>query len=323
MSSPFTYQLPITIYDITFSSLDSGSISGFMGHTLHGALGHGIRRNACPEYAQTANTRCATCSCLYKSLFEPQPDIPPEQQARYKKENIPKPYYIKTPYAYNKQVVTQGDQLSWTLHVVGKTNPDLDLIADVAETMCNSGLGLDSHPWNVDVVVSNTKTIEFKLPDCAEQHGAVTVHFISPFITSKEKMKIGTIPFSVLVTSVLERYRTYTMCYGDGAYLPDTELRRVLADVYPVQITKQQLQWRDLKRPGKAYKSGKSDYFMAGWTGSIQYEKVPLWAIETLRQMETLSIGQHTTFGFGQYRIEIPQQDNTARKRVFRHRKSR
>lgn len=321
MSSPFTYQLPITIYDITFSSLDSGSISGFMGHTLHGALGHGIRRNSCPEYALTTNTRCATCNCVYTSLFEPQPEIPSELQARYK--NPPRPYYIKTPYAFKKQIVEEGDPLNWSLHIVGKNCPGLDLIADIAETMCNSGLGLGSHPWNMDVVVSHTKTLEFKLPENTAQRGGVTVHFISPFRPGDEKMKIGTIPFSVLLYSVLERFRLYTMCYGDGSYIPETDLRRLMADVDTVQIIAQQLRLQGLPRPDKSLESSGSAYKLKGWTGSIRYEEVPLWAIETLRHMETLSIGQHTTFGFGQYRIEITQQDNTTRKRIFKQRKRR
>ncbi len=308
MSPPAPTIIPITHYQIRMRALEDGFISGFMGHTLHGALGHSIRRALCNDYRPGNQTECSTCNCLYQPWYNPAQSPDPMVAKRYK--DPPRPYFIGCNFDWEKRRVSYDDVLEWTLHVAGNSPGDMNQIVEIVEALCANGLGSGELKWELDIVLAHETTLllDWGYTDNNFQH--ITIDFKTPFWTNDKQMQeSGTITFDMLLRYAIERIRAMALYYGN-AVLPQEEFIQETLDLAQgAGIVEQRLRKWSIDRD--------RGYPLKGWTGRIRYDRVPNTAINVLNAAQHLHLGRNTTFGCGMIEIQpfFKKDDNTVRRR--------
>ncbi len=294
---------------LKYTAVDTLNLPPYKGATFRGSLGHIFKDLVCVK----PHRQCEGCelqeSCLYPRTFQPVKDS---------KHPLPPPYIIEPP-AESKQHYTPGETFAAGLVLVGERVASLPYFIQSMAKLGVQGIGkgggevqlrsvlslgmngshrelLDEESGRISDSAYFVNWEDFTPTDTQE----VTLRFLTPVqLQHKGKLIKGPIPFRLLVTNLLRRWKMLERFYGDGKNSTPWELER--QEVGSVVVSDFDVQWQSFSRWSNRQKRYHPLY---GLTGSVTYEgDLTPWT-PLLQLGEWMHLGKKTSFGLGQYELK-------------------
>ncbi|MEW6399396.1 MAG: CRISPR system precrRNA processing endoribonuclease RAMP protein Cas6 [Bacillota bacterium] len=297
----------------------------YKGGVLRGALGTALKRVSC----SLRDGDCPDCvlrpSCPYGVIFESGPGPDAERLRNF--EQVARPFVLRPP-SDHRTVVDAGQDLEFTLMLVGRAIEYLPYFIVVFRELGQEGIGLWSggkrgraflrrvngvHPvdgreervfdggsgrvYNADVVVRGEDLEEWArgLP-----RRALEVEFLTMTRLQHEGQLVRVPEFHVLVRALLRRLSTLAYFYH-GVEV-DLDFRGMISRAEGVVTEPLTLRWEGWQRYSARQKAAMD---LGGLAGKVCYrgnleEFLPLLAFGWL-----VHVGKNATFGLGQYRFSL------------------
>jgi len=295
----------------------------YKGGVLRGALGTALKRISC----SLREGNCAACllrpSCPYGVIFESGPSPDAERLRSF--EQVARPFVLRPP-GDERTVVEPGDDLEFTLILVGRAVEYLPYFIVVFRELGEEGIGLwnngrrgraflrrvngippldnrremvfdgaTGRAWNADVVVRGEELENWAqgLP-----RRALQVEFLTMTRLQHEGRLVRMPDFHVLVRALLRRLSTLAYFYQGVAI--DLDFRGVISRAEEVVTEPLSLRWVSWQRYSARQKAAMD---LGGLVGKVCYrgqleQFLPLLAFGWL-----VHVGKNATFGLGQYRF--------------------
>ncbi|SHK23187.1 MULTISPECIES: CRISPR system precrRNA processing endoribonuclease RAMP protein Cas6 [Desulfatibacillum] len=293
-------------------------LPAYKGSTFRGVFGHSLKRVVCTF----KNKECHECllnnRCLYAKIFIDESTFDPEQKGA---PSIPKPYVIKPPKTINSHML-EGDAFDFHLLLFGDVNKELPYFVYAFSEIGNLGIGkrIDGHRagFVVNEILHNEEVIytdEEKTLTGGTYGNSVGLgktpapkdepFVVQVFLETPLRLKFGNhlqadLPFHVLIRAALRRISTLFNQYGEGE--PDLDYKGLVKRAQEVEAVDSNLHWYDWKRYSN--RQDKS-MLMGGISGSVDYFGKLEEFLPILRLAELLHVGKQTTFGLGEFRMEV------------------
>lgn len=294
----------------------SGAISRNLANTFRGGFGAALRHVVCHLKKDT----CADCllknACAYGYIFETP--VPEDTRVMRKYAHAPHPLIIIPPKR-NLRLVTQGQQETIELRLIGKAAAYLPFVILAFDRLGESGLGYSSVNFSVenladdagDVIYRKSEHKIHKDPSVTSlavcpgktSHGVFTIHFTTPTRLKIDGSTNRMPTFFDVVSSLCRRTMllSYFHCGGSGepfhgAFLDKTD---------DVELIKSNVTRIDNKRFSSRQKR---EIPMDGVMGSLTLRGDYGFFLPLLKAGELVHIGKNTIFGFGQIHVTIEEE---------------
>lgn len=316
-------ELSYSTYRVEICPLESVRFPRFVGAALRGAFGYAFKSITCahkyphPPFHKGgcggisnppsspffkggfSNMPCSACSlkhlCIYKRIFE----------AEVKKSDIkfltgferPPRSFVVRPVFSKKNFFNRNEPILFELVLIGWAQDCLPLFSSAFQKMCKSGLGAKKAECELKEVIGlRQQSIGCKFP-----MSRARIKFLSPFRFKRAGKFSADLDFSKLAAQLLKRISLLGHFYQDGA-IPKRELYALLKISKNVKTVESRLKWCELERYSTRQKSKQK---FGGVIGHITFEGDLTPFSPYLVAGEELHVGKQTTFGLGQYRLDI------------------
>ncbi|MYC75349.1 CRISPR system precrRNA processing endoribonuclease RAMP protein Cas6 [Candidatus Poribacteria bacterium] len=310
-------------YSFTYTVQESLRMPQNKGNVFRGGFGYLLHHITCVGTAQECEKRCRFPErCVYSKCFEtPVPDDSPMLRGQ---PYAPHPFILEPPRT-GKSDFAPGDTFTCNLTLIGEAINLLPWMVFTFDQMGKRRIGLQGErgqcqldsveslsahgndpPQTIYTAASEMLTddgIVLRLADVmhATPHTADTIElkFLTPTSIKVDGKWTSRLTFEHLIRNLLRRIRflNYFHCGEDV----DAEV-----DAHGLIVTAQSvshqscLQW--LQR-GRYSHRAKARIPMSGFIGTIRFEGDITPFLPFIFLGESLHIGHHTAFGYGQYRV--------------------
>ncbi|MCS6886386.1 MAG: CRISPR system precrRNA processing endoribonuclease RAMP protein Cas6 [Acidobacteriota bacterium] len=318
--------LPLLQSQIKIRSCERAELPAFLGSTLRGAFGRALKSVVCIVNHGECQRCIVKTRCIYPYIFEtpvPENIIQLQGQAR-----APHPFVLSLPiepdYNWNskRQIYHQGDVLYFRLLLMGKAVYSLPFVIYTIQKMARQGLGVHRGKFELAHVVdregreifsaetgtlsSNLKPVplselvEKRLENLHLAEDSLKVRFISPVrIRSNGDLQTH-IDFQLLMRNILRRLSQLMILHGQEAL--ELDFKDLLEQASKVATLSSSLRWIDLERYSSRQKTKLK---IGGLVGTVRYRGNLAKFLPLLAAGEILNIGASTSFGLGEFRIEV------------------
>jgi hypothetical protein len=291
-------------------------LPGYLGSTLRGAMGWGLKKTSCALRRQ----RCATCllreQCAYAWIFETEKYRAGDGRGVNAR---PHPFVLQPAenVAGTKQV---GDGLTFSLLLLNRANELLPQIVYAVRLMGESGVGSGRryglgrfkngqitagdqiiHEESDEILhhVENINKISL------ESRWNKNIYSLQITLQTPLRLKQNNrlnldLPFHVLIRACLRRIAALEEAYGGGE--PDLDYRGLVQRADQVQVQESHIRWKQLFRWSNRQRKKVS---LSGLGGSIIYSGELTEFMPILRYCEQVNIGKQTVFGLGRLKLLV------------------
>lgn len=300
--------------------VDPAFLPPYKGSTFRGVFGHALKRIVCVLKTQS----CPQCplkqSCLYTQVFESA-----LEGNSYSEKTLTSvsPYVIQPPLD-TKEGYLAGEDFDFDLLLFGPVN---EKFAHFLYSFIEIGkCGIGSKRWETsgcfevvsvhegehliysegsqvvnrsslgqDIICSCDEFVETK---CLSNKLTITLR--TPLRIKSDNRLQEKLPFHVLMRAVLRRISSLWASHAGGE--PILPYKELIARAADIQVYEDNLHWFDWAR----YSSRQdSKMLMGGLIGSISYEGQVEPYFSLLKLASMFNIGKQTSFGLGQYTVEV------------------
>lgn len=299
---------------LTLKAQGNFELPEFKGSTFRGAFGRVLKRVICIRRDQDCTSCLIKGICAYTFIFETELFY-----GQTKKVSLPRPFVLEMPSEDKKQY-GPGDELELGLLLIGKGIDYLPYFIFAFEELGRLGVGTgrgrfqltgitdaytQSQIYSIDdtlVRPNYIKSTISKLKDMAlgsyQEHGSLT--FITPFRTKNNGHLTEKITIELIMRAILRRYMYLAELYFESGI--EFDPNDIINKAREVAIIEDNTRWHDWVRYSSRQKGRMK---LGGIVGDIRYANLPedLWFWLILGQ--ELHIGKNTTFGLGQYLLNV------------------
>ncbi len=285
-------------------------LPAYLGSTLRGALGWGLKRTSCALKRQSCETCLLREQCAYAWIFETE---------RYKAGDgriinaRPHPFVLQ-PQTTSSGHMEKGANLSFSLLLIDRANEFLPQLVYAIQMMGEAGIGSRRRDglgrFHLEQVTTDKdelfnaedpvlkKCVKPALLELADIPSAKTetlqINLLTPLRLKQNNKLERTLPFHTLIRTTLRRIAALEDAYGGGE--PDLDYRELVRRAEKIEIKASTIRWQELYR----YSNRQSKKIsLSGLAGSVSYignltEFSPL-----IRYAKQVNIGKQTVFGLG------------------------
>lgn len=289
-------------------SLELPVESRFIEATLRGGLGYSFKRTVCIN----RNAQCPECdfkhTCVYQYVFESM--TPPDAKRMRKCSHVPHPFAIYLKKNEDREIIFElklfgagVKYLPYFIHSflrlgrvgLGRERSRYEILS-VQD--CSTGL----HIYEDGDITSNTPTVvDFKTGDkCREKIGRVKINLKSPLAIRKNGKLLLTADPEKFIITLLRRIDNilYFHC-GVRLNIDFKEMKKMAGKLSLVesnirQVARERYSTRQKRRIS-----------LMGVTGDFVIEGDITPFYDYLRLGEIVQVGRGTSFGQGQYEMEV------------------
>jgi hypothetical protein len=295
--------------DVTLRAIEELRLPGWIGSTLHGALGTALAAATCSPACRRGHALGAR-PCAYSRLFV-------EPAAPGMREGViagmrPHPLVLRPPPPAEPRILAPGDRLAFGLTLIGRAIEDLGPLVAGLEGMAQRGLGkrrgasrLEKVESRGQLVFRPPRTLRGPEPDVPTSPPdvlhALRVRSATPLRLYREARPIRQPSFADLVEAALRRHDALAALNGEPVVPLLAPASKALDAARQVKVAG--AEWRTFSVPRYSSRQ-KQKHLMAGAQGFAIYEGpiAPCW--ELLELATRIGIGKATSFGFGLIEIE-------------------
>ncbi len=293
-------------------------LPGYLGSTLRGAFGWGLKHCACMLKQQKCPTCVLNTACAYAVLFATEQYERKEYGGAVNARPHP---LVFQPNNQGAIVGREGENWDFSLLVIGHARDFLSHIIYSVKTMGEVGIGVGAKQglgrFTLEKATADGTTVfdaetgqlnntvaarSLALGEAKEDVCRLRVRLRTPLRLKQENRLQTALPFHVLVRAVLRRISALESAYGQGE--PALDYRGLVRRAEEVRLEESTLRWHDLLRYSNRQQQKVS---LSGLTGTAVYsgdlgEFVPL--LDYARQVH---VGKQTLFGLGRMEIELSE----------------
>ena len=326
-------QLNVGLYRFVMRIQEPMDLPEFKGGVIRGGFGTTFKRFTCyMNHSQSAGIKasCDNCKlgeqCPYKIVFEPSP--PKDAKRLRNLQDIPRPFVIRVP-SDSRTRLMPGDHLEWEIVLAGNAIRFLPYFVVTFKALGESGFGLwrkgrrskadlveviSLQPFTGEAVrvydgasnvFSNQEhhiVTQPKIAGVAQriQGDAVTLSFVSITRMKYQGRFVESPEFHVLVRNLLRRLSTISYFYQGNE--PDLDFIGLIELAKKVSCENLSIYWKEWRRY-----SGRSKTTMdfSGFMGRARYRGNLDKFLPLLLYGSLLNVGKNSTFGLGQYVVEL------------------
>lgn len=287
-----------------------GQLPAYKGSMLRGATMRGVRDLVCAF----PDLECSDCrlrtNCVYSHIFETPVEAVGQQ---FDGSHAPHPYVFEPPLE-GKRDYAPGDQLDFSLLLVGETAQKLPFLICAVERFEEYGLGgsrlsftlrnvSDGHrdslldPTHADVIAPQPLDLSGRLAEILAAD-VLTVRFVTPVRIQHRGSIARTVDFGLLIRNLLRRLSLLVSAYGRP--VEDYDYDSAIGRASRASVTADRLRWVDLQRYSN--RQGRHMRY-GGLVGTMIVHDHWQEFAELLVLGEAMHVGKNTTFGLGQYRL--------------------
>ncbi|HOT75839.1 MAG TPA: CRISPR system precrRNA processing endoribonuclease RAMP protein Cas6 [Candidatus Wallbacteria bacterium] len=301
-------------------------LNPFFENTLRGMIGAQLHKLCCSNTLE----KCASCpdmhGCLYSYLYNTPAKADSDYLSKY--NALPHPYVFYFPR--NRLIFEKGDTIIFYLTLFGRALNYLSYYVHAVSNLCKAGIGRNRAPLKlkcVEAVYSETLrekiyTVEepflnsFKrltldlesalIPVMLKTQDSETaknkdikLNFNTAFRIKENEKLVSEIEFSTIIKNLLRRFSNIAHFHcGQNANI---DFKTIIAKAAVVAALKKDVNWIEYER-FSARQNAKMK--IGGIIGDITFKSAEAWK-DLLKIGETIHIGKNTSFGFGNYNIEV------------------
>lgn len=312
---------PLPSLDVRFElAVDRPPELEFLGPTVRGMLGHGLRHSFCGHRTDASGRCAAGHACTYARLFEGASSrlvglpLPPGFTP-------PAPMVLEVDQVAARRASPCRDDglVKFVVRLFGAAIADADALTEAVSSRQRHGLGAVSRRFDLMACSACNATSG----DTAGAHGCVPdgseveFQFITPMsLRHGQRMQVRVNP-SLLIAAARRRSWLMRALHGSATDHPEGQMMRgVDHAALPWSVGEARIHasetdtrffvshedtylWRMRRRSGRQ----RQVVPMEGLRGSVSI--VGPWANEQwLADVERLHVGKHTSFGFGQVTVQ-------------------
>lgn len=283
----------------------------YKGSAIRGGFGLAFRRVACPFPKRECSDCLLRQKCVWSYVFAtPRPE---GSEIMRKYETIPHPFVIEPPED-DKTSYAPGDELVFTLVLIGKAIESVPYFIYAFEQMAEQGLGSGRAKFKVAAVrqghapfydpragtiATPVATQMLSLAPTAETATSATLSFTTPTHIVYQGRVARRPGFHVVLRSLLRRIGLLAYFHDQPVELDYKELIGQAETVQTGSIHTGTTQWRRFStRQNRAIR-------MDGIIGKATYTGDLKPFLPFLRAGEILHVGKSTAFGMGKYQLEV------------------
>jgi hypothetical protein len=283
----------------------------YKGSAIRGGFGLAFRRVACPFPKRECSDCLLRQKCVWSYVFAtPRPE---GSAIMRKYETIPHPFVIEPPED-DKTSYAPGDELAFTLVLIGRAIESVPYFIYAFEQMAEQGLGTGRARFRVaavrqgdapfydpatETVAAPVSTQSLSLAPTAEIAASVTLSFSTPTHIVYEGRVARRPAFHVVFRSLLRRLGLLAYFHDQPVELDYKGLIGQAETVQTESIHTGTTQWRRFStRQNCAIR-------MDGIMGKATYTGDLKPFLPYLRAGEVLHVGKSTAFGMGKYQLEV------------------
>lgn len=281
--------LAIADLDIALQLPRGGLSVDFIGPTLRGLIGYGLRQVACP-HGSDAHGRCpCPAHCDYAHLFEGTP--PAHALAGYSTVPQPLRLIVDAPGAPR-----DPDSLRFTVRLFGHRAIALaPLVIDAIEARSRHGIGSCESAYRLQqaelgrarrclidptaVGSRSTRTIDFR--------------FVTPTMLRRTQRAIEAVSAEDILHAGRTRAWLLACSYGEG--LPTRPMQSTTGDRVPQLVDASIAPWRIRRHSGRQHRAIDLSGVLGRCSLAGDWSSELWW----LRHAAELGIGKYTSFGLG------------------------
>ncbi|MCM8766414.1 MAG: CRISPR system precrRNA processing endoribonuclease RAMP protein Cas6 [Candidatus Omnitrophica bacterium] len=285
----------------------------YKGSCLRGGFGITFRRICC---VNKVLKECHDCSlkekCAYAYIFETSP--PAHSQKLKKISEIPRPFVIEPPLD-KKIVYKEGEEIEFTLILVGRASEYLPYFVFTFQELGNIGLGKGRGKFYLSEVygssgekiyaaesgiLENSSFLDIaKLFTENFPSNILKINFLTPSRIKFRGDLVTKPEFHLLIRALF--HRISALAYFHCGFELKLDYNFLILQAEKIKIKKENLEWFDWER----YSSRQDTRMkLGGFIGEVTYagDFKPFLPLLVLGQFT--HIGKNCTFGLGKYEIE-------------------
>lgn len=267
------------------------------GDRWRGGIGDAMRLIECKD---PDKNNCLICSersdCLYRKCF-----------IHSKQKTPPRPYIIR-PELDSKSLYDKGSQMRLEITLLGDAMLHTYRFIKAIEYLGKQGIGTGRGRFNVVDVVTKPP-LDFQQMFTNHKTGGDTcrIELLTPLKikTKEEGIHFSKLPFQTFIRLLLKRIINLNNIYYNGGNYGRSLIKEALGDLVLLSESITAMtpaKWQDFTR----YSSRQDKLLkIGGLRGFIMISGNISTFYPFLRIGETVGVGQHTTSGFGRYKIII------------------
>lgn len=270
----------------------------FLGPTVRGLLGHGLRQVAC-THGGSGSERCAAGAlCAYARLFEgattrsalvPGPDgLTP-----------PAPLVVELDAPFAARPVADDGTIGFCIRVFGSAIADADRIIEAVAARQRCGFGARSSRYEVVSLCREDSTQS--RPACDVEQGEVIFDFLTPLSLRHGQRPEHSIAVSRFVDAARRRDWVMRVLYGHDDQAAAMGPPCPVADGDFTQVAQSTRRWSMTRRSGRQPRAVPMEGLLGRLVLAGDWRKEH-W----LSAVERLHVGKYAIFGFGRARVQKP-----------------
>lgn len=296
---------------VSLVAQEAARLPHYKGSVIRGGFGLAFRRVACPFPKRECSDCLLRQRCVWSYVFAtPRPE---DSTIMRKYETIPHPFVIEPPDD-GKTSYAPGDELTFTLVLIGKAVESVPYFIYAFEQMAEQGLGSgrarfkvaavrqDGAPFYDPVagsIAAPVSTQSLSLAPTAETTASVTLSFSTPTHIVYQGRVARRPAFHVVFRSLLRRIGLLAYFHDQPVELDYKGLIGQAEAVQTESVHTGTTQWRRFStRQNCAIR-------MDGIIGKATYRGDLKPFLPYLRAGEVLHVGKSTAFGMGKYQLEV------------------
>ncbi len=291
-------------------------LPGYLGSTLRGALGWGLKRTSCALKRQQCETCLLREQCAYAWIFETE---------RYKAGSgriinaRPHPFVLQPETNCNGQL-EKGAELKFSLLLFDRANEFLPQLVYAVQMMGEAGIGSGRRQGLGRFQLENVSTEKEEifnaenpvLRKCkkssllqleetvATETESLTLNLQTPLRLKQNNKLARDLPFHVLIRTTLRRIAALEDAYGGGE--PDLDYRGLVQRAEKVETGETTVRWQELYRYSNRQRKKVS---LSGLAGNVSYHGSLTEFVPIIRYAEQVNIGKQTVFGLGKIDMNL------------------
>ncbi len=294
-------------------------LPGYLGSTLRGALGWGLKKTSCALRRQQCNSCLLREQCAYAWIFETE-----RYQAGDGRTINARPHpFVLQPDENLAGVKQPGDSFVFSMLLFDRADDLLPQLIYAVRLMGESGIGAGRRQglgrFQLTEVTSGEQSIftdeTSALQKCQNPNRihmadipfheipAVQVTLHTPLRLKHGNKLKRDLPFHVLVRAGLRRIAALEEAYGGGE--PNLDYKGLVKRADLVKTADSHIRWQELFRYSNRQQKKVS---LSGLGGVITYEGDLREFMPILYYSQQVNIGKQTVFGLGQVNVTTIQE---------------
>jgi hypothetical protein len=300
-------RLPVATVDVVLRAAERVELPGWLGSTLHGAIGGALRRLVCSD---ACAARHAARPCAYALLFD-RPRCRGPASGRLA-ATAAHPLALRPPPPGPDRLLLPGETVAFGVSLLGPAAEVVGLLVTAIEEAARSGLGRRRGRLDLGHVSSARSTLG---AGAAGGRQPLVVRAVTPLRLYRRRELIVRPSLADLVLAAARRLEALDAYFGAGEACYDEELLRVAAG----RLRPRGQVWRAFRVLRFSSRQGRR-HPMEGVVGEASWDGDAAELRFLLEAAATTGLGKATSFGFGLISLTAatapePEQDGDAVER--------